>query len=273
MATVKELWIYPIKGCRGIRVPYLPMTALGGHLDRHWMLVDEAGRFITQREDPRLALIEVFVDTLKWSAQADLVQVKIENETFNLKWMPEIEGELQLITIWGQELRAISVAEDLANRISTFLGRKIRIVQVHQETQRSVSKKHQSWDALVGFADGYPFLAVFSASFNDLNSRLTDKINIDRFRANIVIENNEDAPFLEDQLKFISIGKNEFSIKLCSRCIVINTDQVTGERQKNGEPLKVLAKYRNSQGKVNFGINLVHKTTDVLHEGDEVKYL
>ncbi len=272
MAKVKELWIYPIKGCRGVQVPFLPINTFGPHLDRHWMLVDEAGRFLTQREEPRLALIEVLVDTKNWSLETKFIQVKVENDVFDLKLDLQLDRDLQSVIIWGQQIIAMAVAEDLSLRISDFLQRKVSLVQVHQNTQRSVTKKYQDIDALTAFADGYPLLAVFSASLDDLNSRLADKISFDRFRANVVIDNPGDAPFAEEQFKFLSVGHYEFTVKPCSRCVVINTNQFTGERQKTGEPLKVLAKYRNANGKVNFGINLVHKTKGILQVGDDVIY-
>ena len=56
-ATIASLFVYPVKSCRGIELATARMTERGIAHDREWLIVDDAGRFITQREVPRLALI------------------------------------------------------------------------------------------------------------------------------------------------------------------------------------------------------------------------
>ncbi|CAN6168006.1 unnamed protein product [Urochloa humidicola] len=58
-ATVTSLFVYPIKSCRGISVPQAPITATGFRWDRQWMLVNTKGRAVTQRVEPKLALVQV----------------------------------------------------------------------------------------------------------------------------------------------------------------------------------------------------------------------
>lgn len=54
---VAELYVYPIKGCAGIRVEKVSMCTTGFKHDRRWMIVDESGKFVTQREKPELCNI------------------------------------------------------------------------------------------------------------------------------------------------------------------------------------------------------------------------
>src|SRR5687768_508391 len=55
-----ELNIYPIKSCRGISLQSAALTERGLRLDRRWMVVrEDDGMFISQREHPCLALVEV----------------------------------------------------------------------------------------------------------------------------------------------------------------------------------------------------------------------
>ena len=56
-ATIIALNIYPVKSCRGIGLAEAPLRDSGLADDRHWMLVRPNGRFVTQRELPRMALI------------------------------------------------------------------------------------------------------------------------------------------------------------------------------------------------------------------------
>jgi uncharacterized protein YcbX len=124
----------------------------------------------------------------------------------------------------------------------------------------------------VSFADGYPFLLIGEASLADLNSRLSEPVPMNRFRPNFVVSGSE--PFEEDTWKRIRIGSNEFHIvKPCARCVLTTVDQTTG--QKTGkEPLKTLSEYRNRNGNVLFGQNLIAETAGgTVQVGDEIEVL
>jgi uncharacterized protein YcbX len=58
MIRITALNVYPVKGCRGIALDSARVAATGFEHDREWLIVRPDGRFMTQREDPRLALIE-----------------------------------------------------------------------------------------------------------------------------------------------------------------------------------------------------------------------
>ncbi|KAL5205414.1 hypothetical protein ABZP36_033623 [Zizania latifolia] len=58
-ATVRSIFIYPIKSCRGISVLQAPITSTGFRWDRQWLVVNSKGRAYTQRVEPKLALVEV----------------------------------------------------------------------------------------------------------------------------------------------------------------------------------------------------------------------
>src|SRR4051812_14180027 len=53
-----EIWIYPVKGLGGIRVPSARVMEKGLEFDRRWMLIDEAGMFMTQRMMRPMALFK-----------------------------------------------------------------------------------------------------------------------------------------------------------------------------------------------------------------------
>ena len=56
---VTDLFIYPIKSCRGIRLERAQMVARGFAADRRYMLVDGRGAFVSQRQRRELALVSV----------------------------------------------------------------------------------------------------------------------------------------------------------------------------------------------------------------------
>ena len=58
MITVKSLYYYPIKSCAGIKTNNLSLGSMGPVGDREYMIVDNNGKFISQRTHPKLALIK-----------------------------------------------------------------------------------------------------------------------------------------------------------------------------------------------------------------------
>jgi uncharacterized protein YcbX len=77
-------------------------------------------------------------------------------------------------------------------------------------------------------------------------------------------------PFAEDQWREFAIGTNRFvAVKPCGRCVVPTINQDTGER--NAEPLKTLSKYRNHNGKVYFGQNVIAIDQGEVHVGDLIQ--
>ena len=56
--TVQSLHIYPIKSCAGITLDQSLLTETGLDLDRAWMVVDEHSEFVTQRQLPRMVLVQ-----------------------------------------------------------------------------------------------------------------------------------------------------------------------------------------------------------------------
>lgn len=90
---------------------------------------------------------------------------------------------------------------------------------------------------------------------------------MNRFRPNVVFTGG--APYEEDEWHRLSAGGNRFAaVKPCSRCAVTTIDQETGEKGK--EPLATLATYRNRDGKVYFGQNLIPIDYLVISQGDEI---
>ena len=58
-ATVTSLVCHPVKSCRGVPLSEALVTPAGMAFDRNWIVADGNGKFITQREVARLALVEV----------------------------------------------------------------------------------------------------------------------------------------------------------------------------------------------------------------------
>jgi uncharacterized protein YcbX len=232
--------------------------------DRSFMLVDADGRFLTQREYARMALIEPRLghDTLSLAAPG--------HDTLSIPVLTN--GERGEVTIWRDRSVAVDQGDAAAEWASSFLGATCRLVRIADDAVRAVDRDFAVSDGdQVGFADGYPFLVTTEESLADLNDRMAEALPMNRFRPNIVLSGAE--PFAEDDWRRIRIGEIVFAVvKPCARCAITTTDQATAERGK--EPLRTLATYRQVPGKgVMFGQNLIHQSTGDIRVGDPVELI
>jgi len=270
--TLSALYIYPIKSLRGIAVSSAAVTDRGLHLDRRWMLVDAAGRFMSQRQTPRMALVSVTVRDGFLALDApgmESLQVPFEAPA----------PEPMEVEVWRDRCEARTVGASFDRWFSRFLGQDCRLVQMPDETLRPVDPIYAAHpEDHVSFADGYPFLLISQGSLDDLNRRLVERgatpVDMIRFRPNLVVEGAE--PYAEDEWKRLRIGVTDFRlVKPCSRCVIPTVDLSTGE--KGREPLATLTQYRRRDNKVFFGQNLVHELAGdaarVLTVGDRVELL
>ena len=251
---VSELNIYPIKSLKGIRVDDAKVEAEGFRLDRRWMLVDENNKFLTQREFPVMARIEV-------SQRRDSLEVSFNGSSVKVPFAVSGDGRPKRVKIWQSSVRAEFYSEEIDGWFSETLGSRCRLAAMTRVSSRLVNPFYavRRFKDTVSFADGYPFLLIGRASLDDLNSRLENPVPMNRFRPNIVVEGSD--AFAEDGWKKVRIGPTVFHVvKPCGRCVITTIDQTEGD--KTGvEPLRTLASYRTQKGKANFGQNLIAENT------------
>lgn len=266
------LFIHPVKSLRGCSVTVADVDALGLIGDRRFMVVDENGRFLTQRTLPRMALVETSLDaaTLTLSATgAGAIRVPRGADP---------RAPLRRVSVWkSEDLAAEDCGDRAAAWLGDFLGVRCRLVRIGAEFFRPILKpgKARPGDR-VSFADAYPFLVIGEASLADLNDRLVaqgdEALPMDRFRPNLVVAGC--PAFAEDNWPRFRIGEIVFRAGgPCARCVITTTDQLTALRGR--EPLRTLAAYRRDAADptdVNFGQNLIHETkTGTLRAGDPVE--
>jgi uncharacterized protein YcbX len=263
-ARVAALYHYPIKSCAGTRLAAGVVGRRGFAGDRALMLVDPEGRFLTQREFPRMALIAPRLDgetlTVEAPGMSPLTVVATD------------DGPRAKVVVWRDRCTAIDQGDAAAAWFGAFLGAPCRLARMADDFVRRVDGRYaRRPDDQTGFADGYPFLLISEASLDDLNGRLASPLPMNRFRPNIVVTGC--PPFAEDRWKRIQLGPVVFDlVKPCARCVITTTDQTTAERGK--EPLRTLATYRRRRdGKVLFGQNLLHEGEGVIRAGDAVEIL
>jgi uncharacterized protein YcbX len=257
---VSELHIYPIKSAAGLTLETMTLDDFGAALDRRWMVVDDRGRFISQREAPEMALVRVIVDdSVLTISAASFPSLAVPRE------LPA--GEVIPVSIWSDLCAALDCGAEAARWFTGYLGRPARLVYMPTGTFRRVDPSYVPESRRVSFTDGFPLLLIGEGSLRDLNARMEIPVPMNRFRPNIVVHGTE--PFQEDGWREVRIGDIWFNVvKPCDRCVTTTVDQATAAGGK--EPLRTLATYRRGEGGVLFGQNLVHRAQGTLRLGDSV---
>lgn len=261
---VSSLYIYPIKSLPGIELSESKITNRGLAFDRRWVLVDEQNYHVTQREMPEMVHLEVSLDSS--------ILTVIDNnsgESINFS-ISEHEGDMELIKVWDDEFNAVEVSSEVSLWFSDVLKKQVRLMFQPESSKRLIDERYAHNQEIVSNADGYPILIISEESLADLNSRLTEPVEMLRFRPNIVIKQIE--AFGEDDLGGVQIGNTEIiGVKNCARCIMV-TNKLDGS-PRDKEPLKTLAQYRREGKKVLFGRNFLVAKEGLIKVGMKLKSL
>lgn len=256
---LSEIWIYPIKSLAGITLPSWQAMPKGLQYDRRWMLMDEHGVFMTQRTINNMAFF-------KTSLEGDQLKIQFAEETAYLSLDSSPKGKPLASEVWGDVVEVYEVDQHLSAWFSDKLNIRCKLVFFPEVNNRAVDQDYVL-DHQVSLADGYPYLIIGEASLTDLNNRLDQKVEMNRFRPNFVFTGGN--AFEEDDWKNFSIGKIDFlGVKPCSRCVLTTVDPETGI--KGIEPLKTLSGYRSNNHKVLFGQNLVALNEGTIRVGDVI---
>lgn len=263
---LSALYRFPLKSAKAEALSRSPVDLLGLSGDRRWMLVDDNGRFLTQRALPRMSQLSALY------SDAGGLRLAAEGRPTLAVDLPGSDAPLRGVTVWSDTLRVPDAGDAAAAWVSEFLGKSARLVYVPEERARRLESGYGSADDRVGFADGFPLLLIGEASLQDLSGRVGRPLDMLRFRPNLVIEGSE--AFAEDGWKRIRIGSLEFRVaKPCSRCILTTIDPQTGQRSGDREPLTTLKTYREQDGDVMFGQNLISDGVGELEVGMPVTVL
>ena len=268
-AQIARLFIYPVKSCAGIELKEAVLIDTGLDLDRAWMVVDADGVFVSQREQPRMALIKPQLKMTELVLRAPgmlALHVTIE----------AVEGPAT-VKVWDDVVPAWDMGDMAAQWFTDFLSmtdaglpganaKKYRMVRFDPDHKRLSSLKWTGGvEAPNQFADGFPVLVTSTASMDALNDKLVAAghacVGIERFRPNIVLSGLD--PHDEDRLLSYRIATESGEVVLkpvkpCPRCPIPNIDPVTAITSP--EVSDMLQSYRQDprvNGSVTFGMNAI----------------
>lgn len=262
-ARISRLIVYPVKSCAGVEVQEALLTETGLEFDRAWMLVDEAGRFVSQRELPRMALIRPQMKHYEMILRAPgMLALHIAYD--------RVEEPVRA-TIWKDEVAAYDMGDVAAQWFSDFLSepgqpRRLRMVRFDPEHKRLSSLKWTGGvEAQTQFSDGYALLVVSQAAVDEFNERLAanggPSIDAIRFRPNLVLDNMEAHD--EGRVAMLHIPTEQGEVQLqpvkpCVRCSIPDVDPATAQSQTVvGETLRSYRADPRMDGATTFGMNLI----------------
>ena len=136
--VVSALHVYPVKSCRGTALATATLDARGIVGDRQFMLVNPRGRFLTQRELPRMAFIEPRANLFDEGATLRLTAPGAVDFSFVIR----SDGEVRDVVVWDDECRAIDQGDNVGRWLSDFLGTECRLVRMDRNFVRQVDQRY-----------------------------------------------------------------------------------------------------------------------------------
>lgn len=245
---ITGLFIYPVKSMKGIALQQAQLTPHGLRHDRLWMVVRSNGRFVTQREIPRLALVRT-------SLNEEGVELSMKEHGSITVPFAFDDGENIDTRVWGDDCRTVDQGEAVSQWLGDALGSEepLRLVRMKPGFVRPQSHPEIfGEDTAVEFADAAPFLVASEASLEHLNSVLESRsmspVPMNRFRPNIVVRGLD--PFAEHEVAVLKGDSCRIRMRVpCERCVVTTIDQDTGEKDPQRQPFKTLQEINPVPGK------------------------
>jgi len=264
-ARIEGLWVYPVKSCAGVSLTEAELTPTGLAWDRAWMVVDEEGEFVTQRELPRMALIQPSFKLGQMVLRAPgMLALHLSLEA--AEWQVRVR-------VWEDVVEAWDMGDIAAQWFSDFLGvdapaglKRLRLVRFDPEVRRLCSTKWTAGRASVTqFADGFGLLVTSGASLDGLNERLQAAgqpvVDQRRFRPNIVLggvqAHDEDriGGWRIDTGGGLAVLEN---VKPCARCPIPHVDPDTAVPSAAvGDALQAYRQDPRLNGALTFGMNAI----------------
>ena len=260
------IFIYPVKSLRGVRLEQA--TLENGRLpgDRLWILVNERGRFMHQRDYPVMARIAAAITPRGISVSTDgLPDLPISRPHPPAGGWTSGTG-LAHVPLWRRSAPVVHVSREADDWFTEALGLRCRLMAFVPD---ALALNVPDYEVHSSLQDATPFHLTSEDSLADLNGRMASPIPMNRFRPNLVVRGA--TAYAEDTWTRVVVGEHVFRwIKPCTRCAMTMTDQESGARDRR-EPLFTLSTYRRLGSEVAFGHYIVaDRWTGVLRVGDTV---
>lgn len=265
---ISRLFIYPVKSCAPVEVDRLHFDQYGPVGDRRFMVVNPEGKFLTQRQLPKMAFIQPSVQ-INNSHQIETLTLSAKDVSPLHVSVNTLKTDKLSVTVWKDSLQATDCGDEAAEWLSELLGKPCRLVMLPDDSQRQVSLKRAEPGRYVGFADGYPLLVTTEASIDFISAEVGREIAIERFRPNVLVAGDITA---FSELKWQALEFAQGGVKLvkpCERCVIPTRNLETQERE--ADVLEVLKQHCRIDGKIIFGQNGIEYDLAEIRVGETLR--
>ncbi len=268
---LQAIHTYPVKSLGGSSTAAAEVEKLGLRNDRRWVALDAGGRVLTGRKERRLVRVNATP-----CEDGGILLTGPDGQVMHVDTPAGGEPVPTNLSRVGYVRRA---RQEASSWLSEQVGREVCLAWLDDPRRRSVSERHGGQDGdVLSLADAGPLLLTTTASLRQLNQWIAEgasergetpqKIEMERFRPNVVIDGLDDA-FVEDQWREVQIGSVRFRFaERCDRCMFTMIDPVTLAMGK--EPLRTLARHRQWSHKTFFGVRLIPTSLGTIHAGETV---
>ncbi len=261
---VAELGVHPVKSLRGLTPAVWTFDLRGPRLDRRWMLVDADDRFVSLREEPRLA--RCHVELIEPDRPLPGLRLDWDGDRIEVRPAREPDHPTLTATLWGASRVVVDEGDEVADWLSARLGRSVRLRRHLPDLDPWTQPDPPAEGAATGLSDGYPVLVVATST---IETAVGPGFSTRRFRANIIVSGVR--PHAEDRWRRIRIGEVELElVKPCVRCVATTVDPDAGVRT-GAEPLTTLTRTRTWNGKPVLGWNALVRRPGSIRTGDRVE--
>ncbi|KAG8442544.1 hypothetical protein GDO86_011372 [Hymenochirus boettgeri] len=258
--TLTSIYLYPIKSCAKFQVSQWPVTKQGLLYDRNWMIVNDNGVCISQKQEPNLCFVCPTIDLkeniMEVEAKGmDPIAIPLVDDS-------SVKGRICQNKVCGDRVHTYDCGDKIADWLSNFLNRKCRLIRQSSSYSRQANTHRKgsvdSSLSSLSLVNEAQYLLVNTASIFYLGqqmqlSELQNEELTQRFRANIVVSGQQS--FEEENWAEVFIGGLHFKVLgKCTRCQVICIDQHTAEKTK--DVFRTLSSSRD--GKTTFGMYLLN---------------
>ena len=243
---IESLSFCPVKSCHGVSTSELGILTDGPRYDREFVIADEKGQFLTQRQHAVMATIMV---------ERTPEFLKLTRGKHSITLAKELEqGNEREVTVWGQGVLGLDMGDAAAEFLTDILGKSVRLYRYQKEKPRVIAKDPTPAFE-TRFTDQGQVLLILEESRRALSQHISEDVPADRFRFNVHVSGF--PAWSEETWKRVKIGGVEFEVfKKTSRCPIITIDQDTGDKKSAQSLVALKNELKGPQPKANFGIYL-----------------
>ena len=140
-----SIHVYPVKSLGGFATDTAQLTDRGLQHDRRWMLVDEQGKFLSQRELAAMACLHCSP-----ADEGFRVHDLRDGASLQLPWSIA-EGEKQRAQLWSATLPLLHGDPAWDAWFTTQLERPVRLVYMPDASKRRTDGRYASYHQMNGF--------------------------------------------------------------------------------------------------------------------------